>query len=205
MGVDAIMRESPKNRLQKPLKIVLAVSAIGFFLILLFILALVSEYHPTLGTISYWASLEFPRGTRLINCHTWHGWGDHAVYAKIEMNRKDVDGFIESLPKWTGNIDQDMGPDHTELPWWNPESARNSRVIVISDRERSSKMLLQLDDPKKPFYTWNFFRTDHKQGKRGQSLPRRYACHSVSIWSIGRPTAFSNSFDAACGSPCPRV
>lgn len=111
--------------------------------------------HPSLQKIGSYASVKFPESARLVNSHGRSFLEIH-IFAKVEMDRAEVDQFISSLPEPREAMDADEIAlrCHGFFDWWNPGSLKRCRGIEITHDNPSGKsrrwtVLVGLDDPHK--------------------------------------------------------
>ncbi|MCK4323673.1 MAG: hypothetical protein KAW89_04030 [Armatimonadetes bacterium] len=147
-------------------------SKIGLVIALIAIVAILFVHHfrrvfgnvgtsaPPLEEISTLLSIQFPPSARLIHSY-YTAWQDWALYAKVEIDRADVDRFIAALPSpeklsrtdrlLVTNVLFDWSKHSS---WWDPDSARDFIAVEIhrgplpnSGEFALVYLLINLDDP----------------------------------------------------------
>ena len=112
---------------------------------------------PSLKELSRALQIEFPESARLLKGKLL-GMVGYTIYAKIEMDRADIDSFIASLP---GSLSvsrgqrPDMDEQHAQWEWWDPSSARDF-VSIVGEYQLPGctypnrlRILIAMDDPER--------------------------------------------------------
>jgi len=125
---------------------------------------------PPLEEISTLLSIQFPPSARLTHSY-YTVWQDWFLYAKVEIDRADVDRFIAALPspEELSGIDRlfvinALSDWNKHASWWDPDSARDFIVVEIhrgpppnSGEFDLLQLLINLDDPNQAVIYLNCF------------------------------------------------
>jgi len=114
---------------------------------------------PPLEEISTLLSIQFPPSARLTHSY-YTRWQDWFLYAKVEIDRADVNRFIAALPspEELSRTDRLLVTNvlfgwSKHSSWWDPDSARDfiaGRYEMLHGEEyaySSLEFLINLDDP----------------------------------------------------------
>ncbi|HET6454121.1 MAG TPA: hypothetical protein VFI02_06930 [Armatimonadota bacterium] len=122
------------------------------------------QSEPDLATITTLTSVRFPPSARLVESRlSVHGVSED-IWAKIEIDKVDVDKFIAPFPKdWraTGLSFAKYASHPKKLPWWHPDTGKKLLTFLTSGEVKDSSKLftlmmqINMDDAKKAtIYLW---------------------------------------------------
>lgn len=134
----------------------LAVMALVVFVGYLFLHPNLGEpQRPDVAYISKLTSLRFPSSTKLVNSQYDKSLCPGGnLYAVVEIDRADVEPFVESLSlkRPTSRTDRlEIGWGGSRPTWWNPDSAHEFLAADVDEYGVHStlKLLVGLDDPRR--------------------------------------------------------
>ncbi len=97
----------------------------------------------------------FPESARLTNSEFHKGFQGGQLWARVEIERGDVETFVRSLPSVKRvsrtdrlGITRSHWSDHSPPSWWDPDSARRFAAANIDKSGVEVSILVSLDDPK---------------------------------------------------------
>ena len=125
------------------------------------------ESSPNLSEISRRSHVIFPQGTRVLGSYMHFQWDGYLLFAKLEMDKADVDDFIRSIPHshWQEDSTKDRlgvtreswrsfecyGVPKAEIApsWWTPDSVRHYRAVIRDGNDVAVRLLLDTRQSKR--------------------------------------------------------
>ena len=96
--------------------------------------------------------LTFPAGTRGLNAREATGGPDDMLYLKVEIDREELDSFLEDSPFADANLrsDQKFVGNEKGQTWWRPDDVKTYKSAqVFLPQGEVLNILLDFDQEKK--------------------------------------------------------
>jgi hypothetical protein len=110
---------------------------------------------PNLETIANITRVSFPASAKLYYSHLTLNWDHQILYAKVEMDRSEVDRFVRELTVVEKSVEDKLGTINGVwnmrqgmVPsWWDPDSVQNFIAVRTRTKPKTTHLLISLDKP----------------------------------------------------------